>query len=435
MLSISLNPNIQPDDIKTSLQSLSNFLLRKKSNIHCINLQNEISTYFHSTNVFLTNSGRSALDLFFRSCGLEKGTEIAIQAFTCSAAIAPILWNGYKPLYIDVDESWNLDPKDLNRKLTRKTKAVIIQHSFGYPANIQEIKKICSSNGLLIIEDCAVSLGAEYENNPIGSFGDVTILSFGRDKAISGFGGALIIKNDELKMMNEKIVNNTNAIYQTYQQPSRWWTFKQLIYPIFIHLVLPIYQYKIGKGIIKLLQIIRLLSLPYSKKEYRAEKPDSIGFRLPDELAQVVLHQWSKLPKFVKQRRKISNQYRKIFQQIRSKRSKTIQDNIISVMLHSSHLQQIHKNSSPSPLRYNLYLPNVHIKTIIKELRNKHIYIGNWYSNIIDPKETDFKKYRYNKGSCPKAESLAGNVINLPTHIHVNENHIKEITSKVSLCL
>ena len=129
--------------------------------------------FSESTNIYLTENGRVAQYIFLKSLNLPKGSEVAIQAFTCNAAVNPILWLGLKPNYIDINpQTLNIDVEDLKRKLNPNTKVVIIQHTFGNPAPTEEIAQICKERGIILFEDCAHSLGGTYDSKPIGSIGD-----------------------------------------------------------------------------------------------------------------------------------------------------------------------------------------------------------------------------------------------------------------------
>ncbi len=98
------------------------------------------------------------------SLGLEKDSEVLLQAFTCNAAVNPIIWSGLKPVFVDVnEETFNMDAEDLRRKISSKSKAVMVQHTFGLPAYMDEILEICQQNNLILIEDCAHSLGLNTE--------------------------------------------------------------------------------------------------------------------------------------------------------------------------------------------------------------------------------------------------------------------------------
>ena len=96
---------------------------------------------------------------------LKKGDEVITQAFTFVATVEAIVESGCKPVYANIDLSLNLDPKDLEKKITNKTKAVILVHMLGAPGKISEIKKICKKNKIYLIEDTAWGCGGKYKKN------------------------------------------------------------------------------------------------------------------------------------------------------------------------------------------------------------------------------------------------------------------------------
>jgi len=150
-IAISLSPNTQKDDILLALKTLFRpiqwFNFR-----HTEKLEKETAKLFGKEYWALAvNSGRSALYLILKSLDVSVTDKIALQGFTCIAVPNSVLWAGARPIYIDVDESFNLDPKDLSKKVDSNTKAVIVQHAFGTPAAVDEIKKVAKKNNLYIM--------------------------------------------------------------------------------------------------------------------------------------------------------------------------------------------------------------------------------------------------------------------------------------------
>jgi UDP-N-acetylmuramoyl-tripeptide--D-alanyl-D-alanine ligase len=398
---ISLSPNIEEDDITLAKKLFFQPYLHQRNN-YLNQLEQKLKEKFGFHNVFLTNSGRSAFYLLLKALNFKPKSEIAIQGFTCNAAVNPILWNNLKPLYIDIDDSWNLNVKDLERKINPKTKMVVIQHSFGIPAEIKEIQVFCQKHNLFLIEDLALSLGAKYNNQYCSSFSDASYLSFGRDKVISSvFGGALVTNNFQI---TKKIAK----VYQTLPYPSIFWTYQQLLHPLITYNVLPIYHLKISRILILLLQKLTILSKAVTNQENRGKMPSFFPKKLPNQLAALAENQLDKLDKFNQHRQKIAQ----IYQQ--------------RLTLPS---QKINKNSKPICLRYNVVLNNA--QEIIKRLRKERIYLGNWYSKPIDPKQTNLEQFGYQPGICPKAEKIAGKIINLPTHINISERQARLIIKKL----
>jgi perosamine synthetase len=140
------------------------------------------------------SSGTAALHLALLSLNILKGDEVILPSYVCSAPLNAISYTGATPVIVDVDrQTLNLDTGDLERRITRKTKAIILPHMFGLPAEIDRIK----SFGIPIIEDCAHSLGSLYKSCPTGSFGDLSVFSFYATKMIASGEGGMVLSNSQ----------------------------------------------------------------------------------------------------------------------------------------------------------------------------------------------------------------------------------------------
>jgi len=146
------------------------------------------------------NSGTSALDIAVASIGLKKGSEIITTPFTFVATANCILYNNLKPVFVDIKkDTYNINPDEIKKKITSKTKAIIYVDYAGQPCDISEIIKIANENNLYLIEDAAHACGAEYKNKKVGNFADLTEFSFHPVKHITtGEGGMVTTDNKEL---------------------------------------------------------------------------------------------------------------------------------------------------------------------------------------------------------------------------------------------
>ncbi len=146
-----------------------------------------------------TNSASAALHLAIIAAGVGKGDEVITPSFTFVATNHPILMQGATPVFCDIKEdNFCADPRDIERKITGKTRAVVVVHYGGYPAQIEEIVKICKKNNLILIEDCAHASGSFYKGRHLGTFGDFGCFSFAAIKNLTtGDGGMLIGKSKE----------------------------------------------------------------------------------------------------------------------------------------------------------------------------------------------------------------------------------------------
>jgi len=385
---ISISPNTDPSDVKLAIKLL--FRPRLWQQGKAVNqLKNKLKKYFHTNNCFLLNSARTGLYLALKSLKLKPTDEILCQAFTCVVVPNSIIWAKAKPVFVDtIKNDFNVDINDLAKKITNKSKAIIIQHTFGNPDNISAIKKLCQQHDLVLIEDCAHSLGAEYNSKKIGTFGDLTVLSFGRDKVISSvFGGVLIVNN-------KKFIKSIKQLTVNLKYPSLFWIFQQLLHPIIFSLIIPIYfswqinKFTLGKFFLFFLQKLNLISQPVSQSE-KNNQMTLLPQKLPNALASLAVHQFSKLKSLNQSRRKIAGQYQK-----------------------DLNLSSISQNSIF--LRFPLLVNQP--EKLIKLAKKQHILLGDWYRPLIAP------------NICPNAQAVSQKIINLPTHPKMNFNDIKRIT-------
>ncbi|ATW24492.1 DegT/DnrJ/EryC1/StrS family aminotransferase [Candidatus Formimonas warabiya] len=153
------------------------------------------------------NSGLDALILAFRALGVGIGDEVIVPANTYIASVLGITENGATPVFVEPDHYFNLDDNRIEEKITKNTKAILVVHLYGQAANMKRIKEIANRNKLYLIEDCAQSHGAKFENRTTGAWGDIGCFSFYPTKNIGAFGdsGAIVTDNpliyEKIKML------------------------------------------------------------------------------------------------------------------------------------------------------------------------------------------------------------------------------------------
>jgi UDP-4-amino-4,6-dideoxy-N-acetyl-beta-L-altrosamine transaminase len=159
--------------------------------------EKSICNYCGSHYAVAVNSGTSALDIAIQSLELPKGTEVITTPFTFAATSNALLFNGLVPVYADIlRDTRNIDPKDIRKKITKKTRAILFVDFAGQPCDIGEIEEICHEKDLFMIEDACHALGAGYQGKKIGSLADMTIFSFHPVKLITTGEGGLVATND-----------------------------------------------------------------------------------------------------------------------------------------------------------------------------------------------------------------------------------------------
>jgi len=402
-ISISFLSNFERDDFERIAKLfffgdkfLENFPVFEK-------LNDSFRNYFGGGFFHFFTGGRGALLCILRALKIKKDDEIFVPGFTCNALINPILALGANPVYVDIDENLNLDPEDLQRKISKskRAQAIILQYTFGNFAHVKPIQEIASKHGLILIEDLAQALGLEIEGKKAGTFGDISFLSFGKDKVITCLsGGASLTFKKELFL---KIDDE----YQKFTSPSISFVKKELFYPILSKVVLPIYL-PIGKGILYLSRKLNLI-LP---SVFRSEKEGKLALvfcqKMPKAFGYLLYHQFFKLEKFNLHRKSIAKIYKKAFQ------------NKFSFIWPKTSIF----------LRFSLLTRRA--ENIRKYLKKKNIILDDgWHSQVILPPKTNLRKMKYTKGTCPRAEKLAKEILNLPTHINISQKEqeiiIKEL--------
>lgn len=162
------------------------------------NFEKECSQYFGVMYAHAVNSATGGLSCALHALDITIGDEVIVPGFFWVAVANVLLLRGAIPVLCEIDESLNLDPKDLKRKITPRTKCVIVIHMDGVPADILQIRKICSDNHIKILEDFSQCIGGEIQNRKIGSFGDIAVASMQINKVITaGEGGILLTDNKD----------------------------------------------------------------------------------------------------------------------------------------------------------------------------------------------------------------------------------------------
>ena len=158
------------------------------------------------------SSGSAALDIALKVIGIKKGDEIIIPNFTIISPAISIIKLGGIPVPIDCDfYNWNMKINEIEKNISKKTKAIIATHIYGYPIQIDKIRQICNKHKIILIEDAAEMLGHKYKGKQCGSFGDLSIFSLYSNKHITtGEGGMVLTNNRNFK---DKIFDYKNLCF------------------------------------------------------------------------------------------------------------------------------------------------------------------------------------------------------------------------------
>jgi len=175
-----------------------------------------VKEYFGVKFAITVNSATAALHIAIGACEIGPGDEVIVTPYTMSASATSILMSNAIPVFVDIEEkTFCIDPKKMEEAITPRTKAVVVVHLFGYPANMNEIMEIARKHNLYVIEDCAQAPGAMYKGKLVGTFGNIGIFSLNQHKTITcGEGGFAITNNEKLALRMQLIRNHGEVIVE-----------------------------------------------------------------------------------------------------------------------------------------------------------------------------------------------------------------------------
>src|SRR3989344_4969774 len=171
--------------------------------------EKEFAEFMGAKHAVAVNSCTSAEQLALLALGVGEGDEVLVTSHTAFPTIEPIIHVGASPIFVDIDDTYTINPEDLESKITDKSKAVIPVHLYGHPANMERIQDICMENDLYLIEDCAQAHNAEYNRQKVGIFGDAACYSFFPSKNMTGGSdGGLVLTNDDAVARQVRMLRN-----------------------------------------------------------------------------------------------------------------------------------------------------------------------------------------------------------------------------------
>ncbi|MCR4435055.1 MAG: UDP-4-amino-4,6-dideoxy-N-acetyl-beta-L-altrosamine transaminase [Clostridiales bacterium] len=364
---------IEEDDIQAVVEVLRGNYLTTGPKIE--EFESKLAEAVGAKYAVAVSSGTAALHAACFAAGINRGDEVITSPMTFAATANCVLYMGARPVFADIDpQTYNIDPSDIRKKITPKTKAIIPVHFTGQPCAVDEIMDIARQYNLAVIEDGAHALGAEYNGRRIGAIGDMTTFSFHPVKHITtGEGGAVTTNSRELyeRLLMFRSHGITREAAKLTDSHGPWYYEQQFL---------------------------------------------GYNYRMTDIQAALGVSQLDKLDRFLRKRREYADRYNRAFEGF---------DGVVP-----------HYQPPNSISAWHLYVIRLELeklrasrKQIFEELLARNIGVNVHYIPVYY--HPYYRKMGYGKGLCPNAETFYERAITLPLYPKMEVEDIDYVIKNV----
>ena len=190
-------PSITPEDAEAVAQAVAAGWISSEGP-HVREFEEKFSQAIGVKHGVAVANGTAALDLAYEALGIGPGDEVILPSFTIVSCLNQVLRSGATPVFVDsCSDTWNLDPAAVEEAITERTKAIVVVHIYGLPADVDRIKRLAEDRGIALVEDSAEAHGQHLEGSVLGSFGTLSTFSFYSNKLITTGEGGMILTNDD----------------------------------------------------------------------------------------------------------------------------------------------------------------------------------------------------------------------------------------------
>ena len=332
------------------------------------NFEEKIKSYIGAKHVIATNTGTSSIHLAMDTYGIKEGDEVIVPSITYAASIQAILFTGATPVFCESRiKDLSIDIKDVKKRLTHRTKAIMPVHYCGKSSDMDELLDIADSYDIIIIEDAAHAFGSKYKEKYIGSFGHATCFSFDPIKVITcGEGGAVTTNNDKIAdiMRKKRILGIDKETWFRYKGKRQW-------------------------------------TYDVTEKGYR--------YHMPNFCATIGIAQLKKIETFIEKRREICIKYDENFKKLKTVR-----------VLEIDYKETV-------PFIYILRIKSNLRNFFIEHLKQNNVDTGIHY--IPNHYHTYFKQFV--KEPLPMTDIIAKQIVTIPLFVDMSSRQIQTVINSV----
>lgn len=350
-------------------------------------------------------TGRVGLLAILQALRVGDGDDVLIQAPTHIVVANAIARSGARPVYVDcVEDNWNIDLAHAEQRITPRTRALVLQHTFGVPADLDAVGAFADRHGLAVVEDCVHALGATWRGRPIGSFGSAAFFSTEETKIISTTMGGMVVTDDDA------LAARIDAFHAGCRAPSRWLTARYLVKLVAYHLLTEPAVHRFARAAYEGLGRRQPLPTPTADEELRGRWPAGIEQRLANAQARIGHRQLDRLDANIAHRRAAAARYTALLEP-RGFRAVAVP-----------------AGAEPSWVRWPVTVAN---RPAAERATHPWVVLGTWFTSVLEEAVSPADG-RYADGSCPVAERAARHLVNLPTHPRVRDDDAARLAAALS---
>lgn len=350
-------------------------------------------------------NGRVGLYGILQALGVGPGDEVLLQAPTHIVVANAIRYLGARPIYVDCDpDTYNMDFAKAEQLITPRTRVLLLQHTFGIPADPDAALDLTRRYGLALVEDCVHALGATWRGRPVGSFGQAAFFSSEETKIISTTFGGMATTDDPA------IAAHLAGFQARCAWPSRWMVARSVAKFALYRILMAPYLHRPMRALYELMGRRLPLPRPTAPDEERGERPAGYERRLSNAQARLGVRQLRALDHNLAHRRMIAQ----IYERLLSARGVRI--------------PRLPPHAQPAFVRYPVWAPD---RAATERAVNHYALPGLWFTSVLED-GTSPDAGGYQQGSCPAAEAATHHLINLPTHPRVKPADAELIASAVA---
>ncbi len=341
--------------------------------------------------------GRVGIYAVLRALGVGEGDEVIVPGYTCVVAVNPAKFLGARPIYVDIDPvTYNINPDLIERAITPKTKLIVAQHTYGYPADMDAILDIANRHGLPVLEDSCLAVGSTYKGRKTGSFGVAAAWSGQWNKTFStGIGGMVTTPDRELAGKIEALREQEScqpSWKETTMLAAQRMVHRAIVYPRTVAMIQSVFRWMTAKG---------LVVGSSSTGECKLEAGADFFKRMGDAQGRVGAKEIGRVEANIVHRRRMAAHYDGLLDELGWARPETS------------------RSIDPVLVRYPVRVADK--DKAVADAPKAHVELGTWFESPLHQSLVSLDVYNYTMGQCPESEKAAREVVNLPTHRRANE--------------